>query len=346
MKRIINFISRRIKRIYEKNYFYKQSLNNLSKLYNKNKKNIWFIGSAHYDNIGDLAISEATVKFIHKNCPSLNLIEVRLCDYYKYYKALKKFIHHEDIIIMQGGGNMGFLYFDAEVNRRDVIKHFPKNKIIIFPSTIDYGTSLREKFELHNSIKIYNRHQNLIVCARETTSYNKMKKIYKNVILVPDIVLSLEHIDISQKRNKIIACLRKDQETTNKALKLQQFLKNRNDCIFIDNISEEKNVDIELRSKIFINKLNELANAKVVITDRLHIMIFCVLINIHCLFIDNSNKKISSVYETWIKNKKNYIKKLDTDQDIEKQINEIYKINIKENYDFKKDFNILLKHLK
>lgn len=342
LKKIYNFIGRKIRRIYEKYCFHREAFLELSNKCADNKKIIWFIGSAHYDNIGDLAISEATIQFLEKYSSDCNIIEIRLCDYYKYYMAIKKLIKPGDIIVMQGGGNMGFLYFDAEFNRRDVIKHFPKNKIIIFPSTIDYGNSPREKYELKNSIRIYNKHNDLWICAREEKSYNQMKAIYKNVISTPDIVLSLNYIDIKNNQEYIVGCLRSDGEKTPVSSKVYNYLCERGDCVFTDNIAEEKNVSITLRKKIFIDKLNELSKAKLVVTDRLHTMIFCTLIEIPCLFIDNTNCKLSEVYNKWIKEKCNYIKKLDLSDDFDKQIMENSNIKIEHYSDFSKDFNILI----
>lgn len=342
LKKIINFFKIRYNRVFETMKYYKRSLYELNNKIQNNKKNIWFIGSAHYDNIGDLAISEATRIFLEKNFKNYNLLEIRLCDYYKYAKAMKKIIEKEDIIVLQGGGNMGFAYFDAEFNRRTVIKKFKGNKIIVFPSTIDYGNSWRDKLEFKNSIKIYNKHKNLIICAREMKSYNIMKEIYNNVILVPDIVLSLGYISNNISKDKIIVCLRKDNEKTKYADKLLNILSKQENCYFTDNIAKEKNISIELRKKIFDDKLKELSTAKVVITNRLHVMIFCTLIEVPCLFLDNSNKKISGVFNLWVKDKCNYIREIDVKDNIEKQIKNMIEIKPAHNSDFSSDFKELL----
>lgn len=108
LKKVWGFIIRRINRIYESKKFYKENNKKLIKMLDKSKKNIWFIGSAHYNNIGDLAISEATKEFLNDNyLPKYNIIDIRLCDYFKYEKALKKNIKKNDIIIMQGRRKYG-----------------------------------------------------------------------------------------------------------------------------------------------------------------------------------------------------------------------------------------------
>lgn len=346
LNKIIKHIKRFIVRNYEKIVYFKSCYEDLCKKIDNSKKNrIWFIGSADYSNIGDLAISEATLFFIEQNRPNYTILEIRLSDYFKYVNAIKKLIKANDIIVLQGGGNMGFKYFDAEMNRRFVIKKFKKNKIIIFPSTIDYGLTLREKIEYNNSIKIYNKHKNLIICAREYKSYSIMKKIYNNVILVPDIVLSLECKNYNLYRSKFIVCLRNDNEKTKYANTLLQKMQQMDNCLFIDNISQYKNISINLRKEIVMNKLKEISTAKIVITDRLHVMIFCVITETPCLFIDNSNNKISGVFDLWINKKCNYIKKIDNNIDINIQIKDMIKVKPFHYFNFSLDFGNLLKYL-
>ncbi len=60
----------------------------------------------------------------------------------------------------------------------------------------------------------YSKHKNLTVVAREKISFDKMKKIYNknNVILSPDIVMSLNMIEPQFQRDGITICLRDDKE--------------------------------------------------------------------------------------------------------------------------------------
>ena len=54
----------------------------------------------------------------------------------------------------------------------------------------------------------------------------------------------------------------------------------------------------------FIHATNILALANHVITDRLHAFIFSIQINKPHTIIDNSYGKVSSFYETWLKDSK------------------------------------------
>ena len=115
-------------------------------------------------------------------------------------------------------------------------------------------------------------------------------------------------------------CLRNDREKSKFADKLKKSL-NLQNCKITDNVSEIKNINISERKDIVENKMKEYASCELVITDRLHTMIFCYITRTPCLFLDNSNGKVSRVYNDWIKNTNhNIIKKIDIDnieQDIE-----------------------------
>ena len=62
-------------------------------------------------------------------------------------------------------------------------------------------------------------------------------------------------------------------------------------------------------------KFKQFKGAELVITDRLHCMIFCVITGTPCVAIDNSNKKISGVYNEWL-GEINWVK-FATDSDID-----------------------------
>ncbi|MGH2097437.1 polysaccharide pyruvyl transferase family protein [Aerococcus urinaeequi] len=66
-------------------------------------------------------------------------------------------------------------------------------------------------------------------------------------------------------------------------------------------------LDISKRDNIVMDKLKEISKHELVITDRLHGMIFAYLTDTPCLVFDNNNHKISQTYDTWLKNNTNII---------------------------------------
>lgn len=295
------------KEIYKKMLFYIYKHNFVRKVYTKVKrifdykenkhifrKRIYFIGSADYNNIGDLAISEATILFLKSQFIDYDILEVGLNEFDGFFSFLKSNVKGNDLIIMQGGGNLGTKYFQAEKNRRLVFRFFKRNNIVLFPCSIDYDGSKKDKIELSKSINIYSLAEKLCICARDKYSFDYMKEIYKKneIIFVPDIVLFNKRIKFS-KTNIYGVCLRKDIESSNN---LDFDFSNLNYETF-DNLAYKNYISKSERRKIVEDQICNVGRYKAIITDRLHVMIFCYLTYTPCLAIDNSNHKIMHVFE-------------------------------------------------
>ena len=333
---MINVIKRGIIRI---KYMLKEIKHNLfiEKDNYNNKKRAYIFLAADYGNLGDVAITYAQKKFLSETLKEYEIIEVPYNNTYNYEKILKKNINPSDIITIVGGGNLGNIYDEIEEKRRNIIKRFKKNKIIVFPQTFDFSDDLNGQESLRRTKKIYNGNRNLYLFAREKKSYEKMKKEFNgNVELVPDIVMSLQFEENSELRNDIVICLRNDKEK----LLSQDFQQKIIDEVIEKNQKNNiKRIDTHIgnqkfyycrRKEIFENFINEIKKAKIVITDRLHGMIFCYITKTPCIVFDNSNHKISETYETFLK-EQNFIKLIKNNgmEDFEKEIEDLMKITSK-----------------
>ncbi|MDB8558413.1 polysaccharide pyruvyl transferase family protein [Turicibacter sanguinis] len=271
----------------------------------RNTRKIIIIGTPTHKNIGDHAIALAEIEFIKKIFPDRTILELDMDEYYNEITILKKYCSSSDIIILQGGGNFGDEYLYDEQLRRHAIQLFKENKIILFPQTLFFSNSLKGRIELENSIKIYSQNNNLTLVAREQYSYNEMLKYFphNSVILTPDIVFSLKRIDNKRKRNGALLCLRDDQEQI-----LSNDEKNEIKFILTSFFSSVKNTDMKASHRInkkqrlalLEEKFKEFQESELVITDRLHGMIFATITGTPCIALSNYNHKISGTYE-WIK---------------------------------------------
>ena len=333
-----------IKRILNNSLFYIINSFKLKIFYKKSNNVIWFFGSANYNNIGDLAISEATKLFLKDSFPSYSIYEIRLSDYDSYKSVLKKFVKDNQIIILQGGGNLGVNYFSAEENRREILQTFNSNPIFLFPCTIDYGDSIIGNKEFKKSIKIYNSCKNLTLIAREEKTYEIFKKNYNcRSILAADIVLYLKYSNNVKRTDKIGICLRNDLENNVENINFN-FINNNYSCEYFDNICKQKNISIKLRKKIINEKLNQISKFQLVITDRLHTMIFCYITNTKCIAINNLNGKIKGVYEKWLSNS-SYIHLYEHNESIDILVDKMFNLKTEE-YNKKYNFNEILKLIK
>lgn len=284
-------------------------------LKNENEKRVYFLDAPEYGNLGDQAIAYALQTFMKDNFKEYSYYEIQEDNYLKYYKWLKNNIRESDIICLMGGGNMGDLYQRYEAIRRSIIKTFKNNKIIIFPQTIDYGADSYGKREIKKSQKIYNSNNNLLLMAREEKTYNIMRELYKNctVILTPDIVLYLDYKDFVERKNSVGLCLRNDKEKILKDEDREKiFNKYKNHIDISTHIGDSVRINENNRREIVENKLKQFSENSLVITDRLHGMIFSYITNTPCIAFNNSNGKIKGVYK-WIegKGKVNFVEKFE-----------------------------------
>ena len=277
------------------------------KLNSNDKKRVFFLDAPEYGNLGDQAIAFSMQKFMKDKFPEYIQYEIQEDKYLSNLSWLKKNISNNDIICLMGGGNMGDLYQRYEAIRRNIIKNFKDNKIIIFPQTIDYGNDKYGEKEKKNSEKIYNKNKNLMIMAREERTFNIMKSSYPNcnVILTPDIVLYLDYKNLTERKNSVGLCLRNDKEKVLKESDKDEILNKYKEHIDIStHIGDEIRIDFKNRKEFVEDKLKQFAQNKLVITDRLHGMIFSYITNTPCMAFNNSNGKIKGVYK-WIVGKGN-----------------------------------------
>lgn len=285
---------------------YKQ---NKDKFIQRKANRIIVVGEPENGNAGDQAIALAQYEFLKKNfSDKYDIITIRLIDFWCYFRCIVKCSSKDDVIMIQGGGNMGDVYAAAEYMRHLLIKFLPKNRIVIFPQTFSYtDTAFGNKLKRETK-SIYCKHKNLTICAREQYSYEMMKLFFteNKVLLIPDMVLWLDVEEIPKcERDKILICLRDDCEGVLSGAqkeKINELCKKSNlEVIKTDTFAPNVVIsNLEERKRIVKDKIDEFAGAKLVITDRLHGMVFAMYAHTPCLVFSNNNHKVKGVYQ-WIK---------------------------------------------
>lgn len=340
--------------VYFKKYFFNRKTINFDEE-NKNKRKYFIIGVPNYGNLGDQAISISQYEYIKKISDDDSLVHnIYLSEFVNYWSFLKNNIREDDVIVFQGGGNIGDEYLHAEFVRQICIKEFKNNKIVIFPQTCFFSDSQKGKLILSKSKKIYSSHSNLVLVSREQKSYNLLQRYFpRNIhLLTPDIVLLYPfNDDFSDKvQNKVIFCVRNDQEknVSDKEMnRLMELVKNRGFDIKVTDtcIDGDNYYDLEQSKKLVDDKIKELSEAQLVITDRLHGMVFTALSSTNCIALGNYNHKVEGVYH-WLAHYSG-IKYIDETTNFEivfeQCVNSVYRYN-KEIYlaDFQKLREILL----
>lgn len=304
-----------------------------------NKHKIYIFGIPQHGNIGDQAILVGELELIKNELPNYKAIKVSSKYILKFPKLAKKIIKNS-IILYTGGGFLGSLWLNEEKMFRKTLEVFDKNRIIAMPQTFYFSDDESGKKTLKDSIEIYEKCNDLIIICREKFSYDFMKKHFKNIkiLMLPDMALYLKTINYNTNRSNILLCLRNDKEKTinnsdiiDFASKIQGMSVDRTDTVI------KKSFFLKNRSKAVYNKIFEFSGYKLVITDRLHGMVFSYLAKTPCLVVDSKSYKVRGVYD-WIK-ESNYIKFIDSKHKNE-QINYLLTVseNDKKEINLKKDF--------
>lgn len=269
----------------------------------------YLVGTPIHTNLGDHLITLAEYWFLNLVNPMCKIQEIPTEMFQVYKKRLKKAIPANIPIYINGGGWMGNLWPNEELLLQEIIENFCDHKIVIFPQTIYFERGKKPYEELIKSANaIYCKCKDIILCTRDRQSYEFASKNYKNlnILLVPDIALA--YYDLAPKNignKKIVGyCLRADRESYINEKHIKQIKDIFRKLGYISkDVSTicKKRVPTWNRNKIVHKCLEDFAECSFVVTDRLHGMIFSFLTQTPCIVLDNKTKKVSGVYNEWLK---------------------------------------------
>lgn len=275
-----------------------------------------------YGNIGDQAIAYSMIKFLKDYYSDYEIIENRVS--YPCFDKIEN-LNPGDKICLVGGGNFGDLYPYEMWYRNHIIKNHPNNQIVIFPVSIYYNNKLNSKYD-----NKYYDNSNVYLMLREQKSYEYAMNNFKcNLILVPDIVNYLK-LDISKDTNNNSVCIlkRNDVETRIKSDELLERLNAMNiNYKMQDNHVSDRIFNSETMNSIVESQLANISSYDLIITDRLHGMIFAYITDTPAIVLP-ANVKILESYKLWYKNNVgihylNSIEELDVNL-INKMTNKVY----------------------
>lgn len=258
--------------------------------------------AADYGNLGDVAITYAQETLLKEYYPEYEIVDVPISKMLSLLRPIKKNITPNDIITITGGGNMGEMYGDIELLRLMIIRMFPKNKVIVFPQTTDYKGENTYLFRLAK--KVYNNHRDLTILAREEVTHDKISEYFSSAKtrLVPDIVMTLDEWQ-RKDRTGILFCLRDDREKSESSHKAADIMKEAERlgisiCHYDTHINKER-MSLNVREEELKKIWGKFSASRLVVTDRLHGMIFAYITGTPAIVFPNSNFKVEKCYE-WI----------------------------------------------
>lgn len=304
-------------------------------------------------NIGDHLITVAELYFFRKYMPDYEVLEIPLTLCSRELEYIHQFIRTDDLLVVTGGGFLGSLWINGgESNVRRIVQRFEGNRIIVFPQTMYFESSIEGKQQEEISKSIYNEHAHLTFCFRDALSYELGSKLFgphvkKNY--VPDIVALLDRSDEIYMRSGVLICIREDKERTVSEECIEELERkfiNKNFYITKMSMLADQNISSENRMAAINSKLYQIQTSRLVITDRLHCMLLCAISGTPCMVFDNLSGKVHGVYH-WIQENP-YICLVENDTDIwenvEKLLDMPYMAYCKENIE--REFEALAELIK
>ena len=269
-------------------------------------KSIFMMGTPVHGNLGDQAIVLAEKSFLTENgFPKKQIIEIDNEILIHRFSNIKTVIDPKDLLIVDGGGNLGILWPNEDKKIAEIISAFSSNKIIVFPQSCFYDTNLQFSAFLHaNNVDLYSKNSKVSFFLRDLNSYKTFTSMYpaQEAALCPDIVLFMPRRKSRRKKNVIYLCKRKDKESNGSFPSADVISASFGSAFkvkYIDTVVRKK-VDARNRAHIVGRLIKKLSYASFVVTDRLHGAIFSFLSETKCFCFDNRSGKVKGVTR-WIK---------------------------------------------
>ena len=270
----------------------------------RGRQKVFLFGTVEHMNYGDVAINQAEVEFIHKYLPEAEVVEIPERLISKMIPCVRRYVNPSDIIAFHGGGNMGDILPAQEAMRRLVFREFEDFKIISFPQSLSYSPDGSEN--LDKTLNVLKKTKNLNILIRESLSFHKAKELFPqnvSLTLVPDIVMSLSVDCVHRAEVAVSTFMRADQEIIEQKKKgaILKAVHERytvNDSDTVD--ATWKIITPKTRLKLLETKLDEFRRSNIILTDRLHGMIFALITGTPAIVFDNNNHKVKFSYLDWL----------------------------------------------
>lgn len=278
----------------------------------------------NHSNVGDCAIWLGEVAYLRDAGCDI----VYRCDIPSYNPAvLRRSLTPEGTILLHGGGNFGDIWPQHQRFREQVLSDFPDYRIVILPQTIHF----QEMSSLETVRAALAAHPSVTVLARDEASFSFARANFQCLVdLSPDTALWLDPPGrASAVEDEILWLARTDVEAVvdpseedwriprvdwlavaRHDMKIRDWMLLRT-LKRLTGLSQRTAGRYHLLSRVqgrlfdpvaaahYTRGCQLLSRGSVVITDRLHAHLLCLLMGIPHVLLDNSYGKLSNFWKTW-----------------------------------------------
>lgn len=284
-----------------------------------------FLDLPYHPNVGDTLIAMAAKHYLSR-------FQHRCLYWSSEFTFDDRPIAPDTLIVFNGGGNFGDLWYNYTVFRNKIIRKYPHHHFLILPQSVMYT----DPAHLEEDVALYSSCPHITICARDKQSYAFLKQhfCHNTVLLVPDMAFYsdeeyLKEAMAEEETGRVLYLKRDDKE----------FVETEKYAIVPKNAEvhdwptmEHKQSpyrrlkSLKKMTKIFVRPfskktawhildaywqrclhpynvrsgMNFIGQYSTVYTTRLHVAIICVLLGKKTFFFDNSYHKNSALYDTWL----------------------------------------------
>lgn len=273
-----------------------------------------------HSNVGDSAIWSGEMKFLTENRYDLRYV----CDYQSFNEKILRHVMPRGQILLHGGGNFGTVWPIYQVFRESIAARMPDYRIVQLPQSIHFDNET----SIGRTKQALAAHPDFLMMVRDRESLDfATTTLALKAVLCPDSALIL-HGDLKREKPDvdILVLARTDKESQGSGLDKASLDGYTLDVV--DWIEEPKTLTRKfarlakrigksswgaspglqsIQSHFFHELANQrikrgtelLSRGRIVVTDRLHAHILCVLLGIEHIVIDNSYGKVTRFISCW-----------------------------------------------
>ena len=282
------------------------------------------VGYPNHANVGDAAIWAGETVWLRRHGHAVRYA----CDLHGYSKStLARGIGPNGTILLHGGGNLGDVWPQHQELREQVVGDFPDHRIVSFPQTMQFS----DEAALDRARRCFNSHPNITLLLRDERSLERARDAFTgDSRLCPDLAfelgpfarlgspdvarLWLARTDTERTADRLVPGEEQDDLVADwladahlaerpraRALKRRAEAKARHrirEPFAAFPLLQVRLCDAVAEARVRYGR-RLLSRGKVVITDRLHAHIFCVLGDIPHVLVDTGYGKLATFHAAW-----------------------------------------------
>ena len=295
----------------------------------KGTEKVALVDFPEHDNVGDSAIWKGERELL-----AVLGVEVVYCSTKNSHcvESLKRRLDDSGSILLHGGGNFGDLWPDFQGFRERVVRDFPGHRIVQMPQTLHFAATEN----LRAARGVFGEHQDITLLVRDETSLELARSLVgARARLCPDSAFSLRLPRSEIHEYDVLWLMRQDKEAAANADGIPAI---RGTTRVVADWPEDpyrrpegprirRSIDYRLRrldrrvsqdprtghlsrlnrpgsldrraARRLAGGLEFLSRGRVVVTDRLHGHILCLLLGKPHVVLDNSYGKLTGFMAAW-----------------------------------------------